>query len=378
MYRWNMNNINNMYLYYHKRMIEEKNPVLKRKYQEVIDSLFEIIDFYEINLNKKRKAVIIDECEDFSYRDVINDDFRTLHDYGIYAPIIRDFNEQFKSIFIKQPSELSKIKISENNIVTLSTLFYQQLNEPFRDTYAHLAEHFKSRLAFRLLPKDLECAGNAHIVRHTKVVYIDVGIENTFQDYISLVHEASHAITELLNPDIIWDFNKYCFTEVDSLFFEIVGGDFIGDKTNNKKDDLIVKQRIFYDYLECASIICAKMDLYSCLSKKELRNNKLIKQYYKEEFGLKKQKIEEISLTYIHEIWHYIISYLTAIELYYIYLNDKDEALSLLYKIILLKGLKTQEYLDKIKELGIEPGKNITNYYNLIFKNMGERNGKKL
>ncbi len=69
---------------------------------------------------------------------------------------------------------------------------------------------------------------------------------------------------------------------------------------------------------------------------------------------------------------HYIVSYLTAIELYLIYQDKPEVALDLLFKIITCKKENNKSYLDYIKVLGVEPGKNLERYIQLLFKKAKE------
>ena len=64
---------------------------------------------------------------------------------------------------------------------------------------------------------------------------------------------------------------------------------------------------------------------------------------------------------------YYIISYLTAIELYIIYQSDKQLALDLLYKIINSKKEHSAGYLEYVKGSGLEPGKNFKKYLKILF-----------
>ena len=73
-------------------------------------------------------------------------------------------------------------------------------------------------------------------------------------------------------------------------------------------------------------------------------------------------------------MYHYGISYLTAIELYMIYLSDPQIALDLLLKIIKVKDLTSDGYLNYIKSLGIIPGSHIKEYVDLLI-NRGKELG---
>ena len=83
--------------------------------------------------------------------------------------------------------------------------------------------------------------------------------------------------------------------------------------------------------------------------------------------------------TYIRDYMHYIISYLTAIELYLIYQDKPDKALELLFNIITVRMNDSKSYLDYVRSLGIEPGKNFDSYIRILFEKAKElKDGKSL
>ena len=58
----------------------------------------------------------------------------------------------------------------------------------------------------------------------------------------------------------------------------------------------------------------------------------------------------------------YLASYMIAIELYMLYKEDKDKALDILKRIILLDDMSEEEYYSNIKKLGIIPNFSLRNY----------------
>ena len=59
-----------------------------------------------------------------------------------------------------------------------------------------------------------------------------------------------------------------------------------------------------------------------------------------------------------------IISYLFSIELYYMYLNDKEKALDTLRQIINNDFNDMEQYYSNIKRLGLIPNQNILRFQN--------------
>lgn len=74
---------------------------------------------------------------------------------------------------------------------------------------------------------------------------------------------------------------------------------------------------------------------------------------------------------------HYIISYLTAIELYLVYQDSHDKALDLLLQIIKKEEKSNKEYLEFIKSLELEPGSHFDNYIEILMNKAKELKDEK-
>ena len=170
----------------------------------------------------------------------------------------------------------------------------------------------------------------------------------------------------------MWDFEKYCFIEVDALFFELLGIDYVGKKLNLERDSFDINMQILYDYLYSSHLLATKLDMYSELTRKELANVFVVNEYLKEQKNFNVRGRSDVLKTYIREYMHYVVSYLTAVELYLIYQDNHEEALDLLFKIILQKESSSVEYLEFVRSLGIEPGKNFGRYIEILMNKAKE------
>ncbi len=367
MYRWDMDEVKREIARYENIMKQTNKDSKKDELQQTIYSYQELEDYYYSFITGAKNVGEYFSVEGGSnYRDVVYDDLSILRRYGAYCPIVKNFVSTFNWEILGREKRLDKLSTSPNSIVEMTSKFYRKAPEFYRDNYRILAEHFDSRLTFVKLSDRYDCSGFTHPIYGTDRVYIDVGRSNSVQDYTSFFHESSHGITLVANPGIVWDDNKYGFLEVDSLFWEMVGTDYAGELLNKSENVDRLKRAVFIDYLYNAELIRAKLDLYSKFSKSDLKNKRLVRNYLKNELGFDKDAVKNICSTYMHEYLHYIISYLTAIELYLIYQVDRDYALELLQKIIMFKDMSIKQYVDSVKKLGIEPGKNIAQYFDMI------------
>ncbi len=369
MYCWNVNDIKLLIRKYRRKAKYAKNPDLQLEYEGTINNLLTLLEHYQ----NSRKGINNDRQGNFEvlendFKDIIREDMYKYRLYYVYFPLIKEFRDSLDGVTIESDDNFPNIKVSETGIVTLTTDFYNQFKGIFSSTYNRLAASFKDRLYFKKSCEGELYGGNTFQVYNTDEIFIEVIKGNTIQDYISHIHESSHGITCKLNPNIMYDWGKYCLIEVDSLFFEMIGTDYVSKRKHVDSDCCNLKKITFKDHLYSAEIICSKIEMYNNLSKKDLRNINTVKNYYMDEIGYDEILTNDAMYSYIEEYMHYIISYLIAIELYFVYLQDQEKALKLLKKIILLKGLDNISYLNAVRKMGIEPTANVKEYYKLLFK----------
>lgn len=363
MQRWNINYLKELYDKYYKLSFETKDPTLSLEYESTANSILGVIERYDELVHKPRtQSVSIDI---FSYRDVIDNDKDLIMRYGYSFPCIRDFNEYNGRLDIN-PQNLTRINTTVNKVLQVSRGFYDQFDSRFRDTYIKMSRNFRNTLHFYKLTPGVKEFGQTYSIYKTDITFFELGYCNSAQDYISAIHEFGHGISCSLNQEAMWDYEKYCLIEVDSLFFELLGLDYIGQTLNCQQDSFTINLEVLEDYLYSAKLICTKLDMYDALTYKELKNKRKIKKYLATESDYDKKGIEDVINTQMRELMHYIVSYLTAVELYLIYQESPETALDLLFEIINHSERSNQKYLEYIRSLGLEPGKNFDRYLEVL------------
>lgn len=368
MYKWDIDEVKRTIIKYEELIDSEPSKTKREKLQETIYSFEELVEYYEMTFTSGAKEVksYYSVTKGADYKEIVISDLSTLRDYGVYCPIVRSFTSKFVFSGTIPKIKMNNFKVSGRDIVQLNDKFYGQFKGDIREAYRELAANFRTRLQFLKLSSKYDYSGYAHPILGTNRVYIDIGLVNAFQDYISLMHESGHGVSSILNQDIMWDDEKYGFKEVDGLFFEMIGTDYAGESLHQEDEARKIKLETFNDYLYFADILCSKMDLYSAFNGQDLKDKRRVRRYFKDKKGYDKIMVDDACTTSIREYMHYIISYLTAIELYLIYQIDKEAALDLVQKIIMLKGLSISDYIEKIRDLGINPGENVKVYFDLI------------
>lgn len=377
MQRWNIDYLKKLHAKYEKLSITTDDPTLSLEYESTANSILDIIDRYDEMVHKR--VNLTGGYEVSNHKSIVSSDFKVISDYGYYCPYVRMLSDYNDLLVINPNTDLPVINGGASRIITVSNDFYRQFNGVFSDTYKTMSKSFKDTIHMRRITGSTITAGQTYSVYNTPITFFELGYNNTIQDYVSAIHEFGHGISCSLNPQAMWDFGKYCFIEVDSLFFEMLGTDYIGDKLGRKKDAFDINMHVLKDYIYSAMLISTKLDMYSECDRFDLNNKRFVKQYLSKEIGLNKLGVNDVMNTWVRDYMHYIISYLTAIELYLMYQDNPQKALDLLFSIISIRKDNSKEYLDYVIALGLEPGKNFDKYISLLFEKAKEvKDGKSL
>ncbi len=368
MQHWNIQYLNELYNKYYKLSVQCEDVTQALEYESTANSILNIIDRYDELCDEALNPDISQRRDSFRY--IIEDDFNILDNYGIYCPYIRrlnEYGEESSGLRINPNSDLPVIDTSVSRILTVSDDFYKGISGVFYEKYTKMARTFGDTLHIRELTPGILTNGQTYSVYKTDIVFVELGVNKTSQDYISAIHEFGHGISCAINSTAMFDFAKYCFIEIDALFFELLGLDYINRELKLEKDGFDISMQILKDYLYSAQLICDKMDMYDVLSQKQLYKKSSVKRYLANEVGYDEIGINDMLYTPMRDYFHYIISYLTAIELYIIYQSNQAIALDLLFKIIRYETTFSIGYLEYIKSLGLEPGKSFEVYLEMLF-----------
>lgn len=166
--------------------------------------------------------------------------------------------------------------------------------------------------------------------------YEDMEDDYIEDDYIYvpiIAHEIGHGISDLINYHIAFQQENSIFDEIISTFFELICNDYFYH-TSYKNSAINYAYRNYNDIINRAQILC----------------------------DYNSSSLEDPALQYC-----YVVGFNIAIELYIIYLSDKDKAFYLLNEIIKVpKFLPSEEYFERILKLGITPNNNLNEYENIL------------
>ena len=365
MRRWNIEFLKQLYSKYQKLAETTEDPTLSLEYEDIANSALDVIDRYYVLVHKK--SVLSGANEFVTHKSIISGDFSVLRDYGYYCPYIREFAEYNSILEINPNPDATLIEFDSDRLISLCSRFYHQLGGTFADEFGKISQSFDDTIHIRKLTNSVVASGQTYSIYKTNISFFELAYNKTIQDYVSAIHEFGHGIVNSINPEAIWDFGTYCFSEVASLFFELVGTDYIGTELGIKKDAFDINMHVLKDYIYSAKIMSLKFDMYTMCDRAKLNNKKYVKDYLKHAVGIDNTTRSDVLNFQLRECMHYVISYLIAIELYLIYQQSPEVAFDLLHKIIVAEKNSSKEYLDYVVGLGLEPGKNFEKYLATLF-----------
>ena len=298
------------------------------------------VDTLQLKIEELRKAYAREENEDL--KNLIAYDINNLETwiYAFYDTEKYDM-EKFTDIF----------KVFKSDITSLAFLwsdyeeFYRESKDP------KIREHTFHRSS---LSKD-DLITLTHDFYKSLNRYFFGNFMKNFR------HRRDHATSFQLNPNHV-DYDKRAFSETIALFMELLASDYYLEQTKDY-DASIYKINTHLEYIDNAQVV----NLIIYLIKKEQQlgheytsTKEMRQQLKKDSFS---DEIFDDAFLFsgiAHE--EYLASYMYAIELYMLYKENKDKALDLLKRMILLDEMNEEEYYSNIKKLGIIPNFSLRNF----------------
>ena len=187
--------------------------------------------------------------------------------------------------------------------------------------------------------------------------YINYERKLTVEDLFSIVHEYTHAVVDHIKFRHSYD-DKYPFIELPSLTAEMIAKDIIKSYYTNIGEEV---RNYFFGSLASINMF-AKNILYAknFFDAYTLDDEDQINYYL--DFYTNFSKIKRSNLTDKLQLENicYVIPFIYAIELYYIYLEDNELFQYNMNKIITMDNC--QNYYDEVKKLGLIPNQNVNKF----------------
>lgn len=354
------------------------------KYNWNIDTLIEKKNLIEklILLEKDQDKLELLKKDYYNLQNIIDDE----NDYSIYdkMSLLENFDyikenlqtieflwEDFKEFnnTINEPiitPELKRSSLSKNDLLTITHDFYKSLNRYF---YGNFMKNFYRRndhIYFNSYNNE-GISGETIGLPSLKEAFIKICRDYTNEDILTVIHEYSHATSLSINPNNLNDTKKSLYTEIDTIFMELVASDYIS-KLFKDNSNTIFKASKLNEFADNADELSIMIDIIEGEKYTEngYTSNKMLKNIASKHFNVIPEVINDVIGEPNLTNTIYLTSYMFSLELYKQYLQDKEKALYNLKKIILLDNMNELEYYSNIKRLGLFPNLSLKTHYNEV------------
>ncbi len=219
--------------------------------------------------------------------------------------------------------------VSFDETINLVKEFYKRFDS---ELYQYFLEAYNDRehsLRSTPLPdNDTKSDGNTLFIDGVRKNFITIYETTPLNMYVCGVHEYGHAIANLINPAVSYADREDLFTEVASIFPELVAL-----YENGFKFDTIQVLYTMYTtlntYVNSAEYLCLHTPIVNAWSDNKYRMNKNFFEELDYSYNLDEEGFENAMSTTIEDAGTYVISYMISLELLHIYKEDKKKALEL-------------------------------------------------
>ena len=279
--------------------------------------------------------------------------------YRVYLPHIKEFIKILEEhkIYKEEIHKISKDDYSEKDMYDLVNDFYKEIGGSAYDKYQEIYRDRKKHINFTNLDSD---DSRTYVIPRLDKFYINLGAKSDERRIIeAFIHETGHVITFKQNYNRYHSRDK--FIEIESLFYETLGDDYLYRRTNDIYFKDLEKDRID-KYFNCANMIDIMDMAYNTVMDNSLhvkKPEKIFNKMCKLEGLLRPKNVD------IDSNMKYTFSYICALELVEKYKEDKDKALYLLNNII-SENKNIEEYEKIINN--VRPCEHLNDYVKTLKK----------
>lgn len=243
-------------------------------------------------------------------------------------PYIEDFHRSVKFIkdtAVRDGGSESKYKLSDEEILDLTHDLFKSTTKRVYDIYSILEK--KRHESIRLNPKKPSGYGAHFWFPYVEDRFLEVGTDGDSEETLGVLgHEVGHFIGSVVNEDRY--VNNDSYSEIESLFFELVAYDYYGKRLYKGyyRDSM---KNLFDGYVKDANGILITRNVTD-----EFFNNfTKVKNPYEYYAALLNSNSGFCHIDLAKNI-NYTFSFIAAVELFEIYKEDKDLAIDLLFRIM--------------------------------------------
>lgn len=257
-------------------------------------------------------------------------DYENLTFYTPYYPLVTALiSTKYPSYNFYPSKRYNNIIISNEQVIEIMKDFFKAQGEFFYNQFLEYLSEAKDHLEY-INPND-NVDGEMLFLKSIAEAFVTVvNYPNICKLSISS-HEFTHVIDAFNNPNF---HEQLAIREISSMFMEIIASDYLVQKLNLGNDNFKRRSYLHAIVKEQAENIKRKTELLQLYGKHQDESKKRLFASLRNN-GFSKKAITEYEKYCLIEDYYYIIAHLTAIELYFIYLEDPNKALAILEDIIM-------------------------------------------
>lgn len=339
-----------------KKKIKEQLKYLKARYDYTKDERY-LTDIK--GLQDVLSGDIIPFDVPFTFQDRLEDDAAALELYYDFLDDIEEFSkrnaEKFNSVSIPKIDGIGNL--TPSLLFSFLKEFFYEFDEEFGKVFDIVyAERFNNLM----FSNGRSISFHLPTIQYT---YINITKNDTVDDFINAVHEYTHAIVDYIcyrEPGY-----SYPFCELVSMFMEMIAADYMTECYLGMETDLnTIRLSQAKNIVVYAENVTIEKNYFYTVG--EAQDRKVVIDTIQTLSGKSRTYINKLLDKTAMEKLSYTIPYLTAIELYYLYISDKERCVELVKYLIYVKSV--ENYNVDLNDNGIVLNEHSDEWMNTIIQ----------
>lgn len=324
-----------MYKKWNKSVINEqinKLAVLAAEKPDTLRYQRDLVSLCELANNKTRMFE-----PDVNFQEQIKHDKKLIERNKPFINDITTLTENIDDSIFKNMEGRIERSIPQKYLLSFVHDFYNSIDKDFAHIFNKMYKDRKDNL--RLTRKESDGYRRNYItyIKTLNYPYINIHLYDTIDDFLSIVHEYAHAISDYMcfRPQ----YGGYPFIELLPMFMEKLASEILLEDFDGMEEDMAI-----CDALTTKTILRYANEISlenNFLSNNDINCNRRAFITNMANFtGDTKSKIERMMDVPLEEKLTYTIPYLTMIEFYTLYNKDPKEAMFILKELIRARDIK--------------------------------------
>lgn len=322
-YTWTKEDLNKARNTLFKQISKAHGEQYKSQLSLGIDDLNEVV--CQMILDEKNSLLQHHYLDDQTFKKRIVDEAKFKEQYyGHYAllPKATTYLANFGPL-----PELNTYPLSNDDTMTFTHDFFHDLTD--RRFFYAFYQQFKDAEKYT----DFGKKGKFVIpIRGLNRCFVSSIDDDNIEKLGTTIHEYAHATSFIINNQHLNSIIKEIFTEIDTIFMELLSYDYAAHYFNMDRDGALMQADIANTMVEFGNTLLLKNDLLKMFLKASSLDNFI--DSAQNQTGYTEDELVKLYKTTNKETFTYLISYLYAVELYMAYQQDPEKTLNTLYEFI--------------------------------------------